>query len=75
MGDALDPLYWLAGFVGVVACAVVFLVLRQRRTRGLSADDDAAVRDERPSSDAIGAAHTAGVVSVRYSQDNGGIQP
>ncbi|MCD2443704.1 hypothetical protein LQ757_15595 [Agromyces sp. SYSU K20354] len=71
----MDLLIWLAGFGGIVACAVIFLVLRQRRTRGLPADDDAAVGDERPSSDAMGAAHTAGVLTVRYSQNNGGNVP
>lgn len=65
----------LFGLGGVVVGAVAFLVLRERRTRGVPADDVAAVRGERSSSDAIEAAHTAGVASIRYSQNNGGIQP
>lgn len=67
---AMDLLLWLAGFGVVVLSAVVSLIVREWRARGFSVDDAAIHGLESPSG-TMEAAHTAGVGSVRYAQDNG----
>ena len=66
----MDLLLWLAGFGVVALSAVVFLIVREWRARGISGDDAAFHVVQSPSA-TMEAAHTAAVNSVRYAQNNG----
>ncbi|MGR2754057.1 hypothetical protein [Agromyces arachidis] len=52
---------WLAAFGAVLVIVSVVLILRERKTRRQPGDADHSIANERSHSEAIAAAHTAGV--------------
>ncbi|GAA2458587.1 hypothetical protein [Agromyces soli] len=56
----MELIFWLGGFVVLLAAGTAMVTVRSRRSRTRAGDADATIAGERSHSDALAAAHTAG---------------
>ncbi|GLU90078.1 hypothetical protein [Agromyces sp. NBRC 114283] len=56
----MELIFWLGGFLALLAGGTAWVTVRSRRSRSRAGDADATISGERSHSDALAAAHTAG---------------